>query len=437
MAESNFRGPVNSMGSLEADSSSVSTATITPLDGPSMFYQGVGIADPRGFPFAKDGTAPARQSAFYGACSPLMVDALPMTFSSFAIASSQSFTTGAVPLTVSLITSAPTNPVPGAQFYAMNVPILPQGTSIVTTAAIALDFGFTTGTTTANSTVVQVPDSTQFTLGQWVYVGNANSATGNTGYFGQVMAISTSNFTTISLSAAAGTGMCAPIGQAALFGSQLLPIATQFGPGNPVPTYVMPNTNAGFMRVHNPQEALARGVYLTVTPLASTSGTYTFTVFGWDVWRMPMSEQITKTLATTNATTVWGKKAFKYIGSVVASASQTTATVSVGISDIFGFPLRVDNANYLSVTVGGTTIVNGVGITGAISTTGSPATNTTGDVRGTVQLSGVGGGTPISAIATTGGTTRLTIFYDIPPWNVINATPLNPVPLFGNTQSTT
>jgi hypothetical protein len=67
----------------------------------------------------------------------------------------------------------------------------------------------------------------------------------------------------------------------------------------------------------------------------------------------------------------------------------------------------------------------------------SPATATTGDVRGTWQLSGIGGGTPISNVATSNGSLRLTIMQNIGVWNMINATPINPVPLYGNTQSTT
>ena len=62
MANTNFRGPVNSMGSMEVQSGTA--ATIELQDGPSLFYQGVGIPDPRFFPFNKDSLAPGVIPAF-------------------------------------------------------------------------------------------------------------------------------------------------------------------------------------------------------------------------------------------------------------------------------------------------------------------------------------------------------------------------------------
>ena len=44
MADSNFRGPVNSMGALEIQSGT--SFTVEPFDGPVTSYQGFGVLDP-------------------------------------------------------------------------------------------------------------------------------------------------------------------------------------------------------------------------------------------------------------------------------------------------------------------------------------------------------------------------------------------------------
>lgn len=427
MAESNFRGPVNSMGAMEIEGGT--TATIEPMDGPSLFYQGAGLPDVRN-QFLKDGTGPSRQGAFLGVPSLTVVDSVPQTFSSTVLAASQ-VATALTPM--ALATVGLTNPTPASQFIANGVPIRPQGTTNVTTANIALDFGFTTGTTTANNTSVQVPDSTKFSVGQWIVIGNVANAAATSSLITQVVAISSTNFTTITVANAPATGMCAPIGAAGLFGSGLLPPATQFGPSAPVATFHEPNLAAGFAKMHNPAEALARGISISVASAAATTG---FLVTGWDYWRQLMTELIQVPI-TTGATTIYGKKAFKYVQSVVPQQSQTA--VSVGISDVFGLPLRADLYEYCTVFAGSTSVVNNVGFLGAVSTTAGTtgATNTTGDVRGTWQISGIGSGAGLTAPATTNGALRLTIIQDLGTWNQLAATPLNTVPLFGIAQSTT
>jgi hypothetical protein len=78
---------------------------------------------------------------------------------------------------------------------------------------------------------------------------------------------------------------------------------------------------------------------------------------------------------------------------------------------------------------------NSNGFTAAVLT--SPNTNTTGDVRGTVQISANGAlGTSAFGVASN-GTSRLYIEYDVPMFNGISATPINTVPLFGVVNSTT
>lgn len=425
MADTNHRGPINNMGALEGDAGT--TATIQPLDGPSMSYQAWGWLDPRGFPFPKDGFRPGQAAAFMIENDTYAVDAIPQGNSTTALAAAQVITAATG---MALATVAVTNFSSGAASIAVGVPIIPQGTTVVTTANIALDFGFTTGTTTANSTSVQVADNTLFWLNQWLVIGNVGNSAGTRSLLTQVVAISTSNSTTITVSQAPATALGVPIGQANLYGSEFIAIGTQFGPTTAVATSHNPGgrIQAGLGRFMNPREMLARGVVVQAS--ASTAGTATILVSGWDVWLQPMTELITA-LGTTPA---YGKKAFKYVQSAVPQSIGTTvsATYTLGISDVFGFPFRADEPEHVTIIAGGTTVANAVGITTAVIT---GANNTSGDVRGTVQLSGIGGGTPLSSVATSNNVKRLFVVQSPGVWNTLFATPNNLTPMFGTTQA--
>jgi hypothetical protein len=93
-----------------------------------------------------------------------------------------------------------------------------------------------------------------------------------------------------------------------------------------------------------------------------------------------MSEVIA---APASATTVNGKKAFKYIASVVPQFTDAH-NYSVGTTDIYGFPIRSDFFGDVAINYNATGITASTGYTAAVTT--SPATTTTGDVRGTYAL---------------------------------------------------
>ena len=422
MAETNFRGPVISMGSCELDAGT--TASLQPMDGPSAAYQGYSLLDPRSF-VAKDGTAPARITAFAVNPDILTVDGVPQAASTTAIAAAQALATaGNLPFALATVGVAVVGS--SAQQLAVGVPFLPGGTTVVTTV-IAIDFGFTQGTTTANSSTVNVSDNTLFTQGQWICIGNVANSANTASLLTQVTGISSSNLTTITVSPSPVAAWFAPIGAANLFGSNLLPPPYPFGTVAPAPVSVSRDLGAGVLRVHNPREQLARS--LSVTASASTGGTSTILVTGYDIWGSFMTELLT----ASGTTTIFGKKAFKY---VLAVTGQTTgaASYSIGLSDTFGFPIRCDEA--LTIDAGAATawLSNTAGITTA---TTAVANNTTGDVRGTVQLSALGAGTPIANVATTNGTSRLWILQNVSIDRLVAATPNSSVSLFGVAQSTT
>src|ERR1043166_676932 len=279
MAESDFRGPLMNMGSLELQSGTA--ATIEPMDGPCGSYQGLALIDPRGaFPFNKDGLLPGRVPG-YASWSGFTVDNVPqLVATNVLVAAFPSNATAS--LAVTLVTTGVAGANAGNPSIAQGVPIIPQGTTTVVNV-IALDFGFTTGTTTASSTTVACADNTQLQVGQWIIMGNVGNSAKTTSLITQVQSISSTSTTTITVQPApVATLANAPIGAANLFDAGLLPLATQFGPSAPAATAHSARSKAGMMRVWNPREALARNISVSLV----TGGTATaigFLVSGYDV----------------------------------------------------------------------------------------------------------------------------------------------------------
>lgn len=164
----------------------------------------------------------------------------------------------------------------------------------------------------------------------------------------------------------------------------------------------------------NPQALIGRAV--AVTAAAGATAT-TATVSGYDIYGFPMVEAITLTAGSQ----VSGKKAWKYIKSVVLNAADATHTYSVDTTDIFGLPLRSDSfgdviVNYATSLSAVTLITAATGYVNADRTT---ATTTTGDVRGT--YAGFTSGTAAN---------KLVVRQSPQPYMVQNANP----GLFGVTQ---
>jgi len=122
------------------------------------------------------------------------------------------------------------------------------------------------------------------------------------------------------------------------------------------------------------------GRAVAVTAAASATAT-TATVNGYDCYGFPMTENITITAGSQ----VSGKKAFKYIKSVVLNAADATHAYSVDTTDVFGLPIRSDSfgdiiVNY-ATSLTATTLITAA--TNYVASDRTVATATTGDVRGT------------------------------------------------------
>ena len=425
MPESVFRGPVVSVGSL-MDGPGIGVATsspINPMDGPALHYQSEMFIDPRFSPLNKDGLSPGRVKGFFESPSVILVDAIPSANGTANIAAAQApSTTAGVALT--LIT-AQVGTAAGVPVPAPGIPIIPAGTTVATTV-LAIDFGFATGTTAANSSTVVVDDNSKFQLGQWIVIpGVGASGNTNTPLFTQVQSLST-NTTVITISPVAATaGNNLPIGQGNLY-SNLTPPATQFGPANASANAAEPYRYAGLGVTFDPLQGVARALCISAASIGS--GTTNVTVTGYDIWGNRMTEY----LSANGTTVVNGKKAFKYILSVVtASTAATTVTpanIQIGLSDVFGVNLRMDKAEYLQVAWNGCTPTTNAGFTTALTTTSNA---TTADVRGTINASTLA----VATVASTNGARRLTVIMNVPVNNMLNATPNATAALFGAAQA--
>ncbi len=413
MTDTNFRGPVNSLGAML-------NGTADPTDGPNYSYQGTVFPDLRGGFFQKDGLGAARVPGFLDNPAIVTVDQIPSSASTTILAAAVTGIVSGVAFTLN--TTAPGNAVAGTPSIATGVPFIPFGASAVQNVT-ALDFGFTTGTTTAASSAVTVVDNSLFTVGQWLCIGGAGNSGKTAALLTQVTVVSTTNTTGINIfPVALGSLSNAPIGNGNQF-NQFLPPATQFGPSAPVANAQDIHWSAGLFRLFNPVASLSRNVTIAVSSAAVTG---LITVRGFDVHSQAMSE--TFNVNTTAASTFVGKKAFKYLASVTPGYTDATGSYALGIGNIFGLPIRADRAESVFFYWGGLAKISSTGFVAAVTT--NPATATTGDVRGTLDVSAVTSGFAAN------GTSRLFIEQTLPLWNTIAGTPTNTAPFFGVTQFT-
>lgn len=157
----------------------------------------------------------------------------------------------------------------------------------------------------------------------------------------------------------------------------------------------------GTVNIWDTNTMLARA--LRITSGGNDSG-ITFNVVGYDIYGYPMTENITG----ANIGIATGAKAWKYIKSITPS-SAAAGTVKVGTADIFGFPVRADRFAYTEIWWNNGSITANTGFTAAVTT--SPATSTTGDVRGTYAVQ-----------SASDGTKRLQVFITLDATNAKTAT---------------
>jgi hypothetical protein len=138
----------------------------------------------------------------------------------------------------------------------------------------------------------------------------------------------------------------------------------------------------------NGQTVMPLDVPRNVTAAINTAvGNITVLVTGYDQYRKPMTELLAIAAA---GTAVVGLKAFKYIRSVAltSDADDSGKVINVGFGSLLGLPYKLAaKSDLLSMFFDEALDVPSAV---AIAVTTSPATNVTGDVRGTVAVATVG-----------------------------------------------
>ena len=152
------------------------------------------------------------------------------------------------------------------------------------------------------------------------------------------------------------------------------------GYSNPT-TYILSAVTATSATLLTTSSGAVASTAGTITGLTFTLGAapQVVTVSGYDYYGQAMTEAITSSSSVSTA--VNGKKAFYQISSI-ATAGATGTALTVGTTDILGFPLRTFDAGYVVRVGWNNTLANDAG-TFVVADMTTPATSTTGDVRGT------------------------------------------------------
>lgn len=377
MTATNFQGPLLTFGPLDVPNPVANPGSAlsgSHNSGASLFYQGVGFPDPR-FVFPKDSVAGFKgcvRSNFQQGTFP-SANLIPATHTATAIASAANTVSGTA-MTLG-----------GAANYvaaSVQIPMAPAAGTAPVTAALTLDFGFALGTTVSGSAAVTVADGRLFPPGMPIVVA-ANGATPP--WLTNVLSVSTNTVTMASVAPFSATA--ARIGTGNIW---------QPNEGLPVPpSAAFPYLASGPALLLDPRQALGRGIVITCNNALGAGGA--ITIAGWDVYGYPQTETITSVPGSALAT--YGKKAWKYIASVTPGFTDATYTYSVGTSDVFGFNFR---SGLWEETVSYWAGLLQTATQGWLVADVATATATTGDPRGTLQTSAIGGGTGIGSTASNG-----------------------------------
>lgn len=381
--------------------------------GPNAEFQGDGIIDPR-FIYSKDkvqgytGKVPVHFSMPYlESCNTIPIAAAAANIASVAGVSS------GVPLVLASANVAG---------VTINVPICPIGyqwNGQAPVNVLALDFGFEFGNVTSGNPTIMVANAFDFSVGMPLVIAGVGNAAGTACLMTTVQSIPTNTTITLANTPLASANPT-PIGMGNIWG----PAEDVYNLANSTPSAAQCFVAGGPGLFLDPRQALARGLRI----VGATGGTGgTFTVFGYDIYGMPMHETIT---VGAGAVTGWGVKAWKYIVSITPNFTDNTHAYTVGTSDVFGFAYRVSTWEQTDTSYNATFVNAATGTTLGLSLLTTP-TATTADVRGTVQTSANGGGTPIASGTPTTGTIsslalsgiRLAMAQTIPVFDAVRAFP--------------
>ena len=373
MADTAFSGPIIVFGQNPTQ----------PLDynpdlGSSLFYAGGGILDPRlPFTYIPGESQAAQDFGWYGFSDISTYLNSPYTNSTTAIVASANPTSA----TLSLVTS---NSATTGVYYSSTFTRSDTG---ATDTVLVLD-AYASITASATNGVLTVTANSNLPIGPgMVLLSSSTTVTGGTlGASSGVYIVS--QLTTTGTSSSVGNGQTGTyqLSQNVTFTSGTVTLAYPNVQYCAIPT----NLQTPSIWLWSPMALLSRAVSIT----AAASATYaTATVNGYDIYGYPMTEAITISAGNT----VNGKKAFKYIKSVVLSGgtADTTHAYSVGTTAILGLPVRADSAAEVIVNAAASQVAlpisAGWGANGFLPADRTTPSATTGDVRGTIDVSNASG----------------------------------------------
>jgi hypothetical protein len=178
---------------------------------------------------------------------------------------------------------------------------------------------------------------------------------------------------------------------------------------------------AGTVALWNPGAGTGRNI--TIKPSSNGDGG-SFSVAGRDMYGYKMTETI-----AAGATSLVGKKAFKYISSITNTTTPTSTGVSIGFGDVYGFPLATPYTGFnaqvqvLATSFSSAVIVALSSANTILASTVATQTSTTPDVRGTY-----------SSTTASNGTVRMQMVVTPSASAIAAITSTNVAPLFGGTQ---
>jgi len=184
----------------------------------------------------------------------------------------------------------------------------------------------------------------------------------------------------------------------------------------------LPMGSDGTVALWNPGAGTGRNITIK---LSTTGDAGTYSVAGRDMYGFKMTETIT----AGGATTLAGKKAFKYISSITNCTTPVSTGISIGFGDVYGLPFYSPYAGLNTLialssaaSVSATIVPSTANFNAALASTAT-ATSTTADVRGT-----------FASTTASNGTTRLQIVVTPAASAIAAITSTNVAPLFGATQ---
>ena len=195
--------------------------------------------------------------------------------------------------------------------------------------------------------------------------------------------------------AAASTGITVLTSALAYTPGNVFPANALMIDGNPA--FVQLGTMAGGISMYDPRTTSARTLLFTSVGNDSAA---TVAIVGVDVYGVLVHETVT----LSNATTASSKKALKAVVSITPAGTLSGANLSVGTTDVFGFALAAYEFQFVQIYWNATLISANTGYTAPVTT--SPATATTGDVRGTYAVQ-----------SASDGTKKLQVFVTPQVWN--------------------